>query len=88
MKKRRKTISRGRDFVVTFRLAATINMGAIEEMMRGAMGGCSAEQEKQALIVLRVLDIVLRECASERYHTHCLINSKFSLFTRNWYTLT
>jgi len=65
--KRRKTVSRGRDFKVTIEFAAVIRMRAIEEMMRGVMGKCSEEQEKRALDALRVLDIVLRESASERY---------------------
>jgi len=65
--KRRKTVSRGRDFKVTIEFAAKIRMKAIEEMMKGVMGKCSEEQEKRALDALRVLDIVLRESASERY---------------------
>ena len=47
--------------------AAKIRMTAIEEMMRGAMGMGGLEQEVRALDALRVLDIVLRESASERY---------------------
>jgi eukaryotic translation initiation factor 2C len=60
-------VSRGRDFKVTIEFAAKIRMKAIEEMMRGVMGKCTAEQEKRALDGLRVLDIVLRESASEKY---------------------
>ncbi|KAG0611825.1 hypothetical protein M758_7G167600 [Ceratodon purpureus] len=64
--KRRKTVSRGTDFKVTIEFAAKIRMRAIDEMMRGAMGRCSEDQEARALDALRVLDIVLRESASER----------------------
>ena len=63
-------MSRGRDFKVTIEFAAKIRMKAIEEMMRGVMGRCSLDQEKRALDALRVLDIVLRESASERYAEH------------------
>ena len=65
--KRRRTVSRGRDFKVTIEYAANIRMKATEEMMKGAMGRCSEDQEARALDALRVLDIVLRESASERY---------------------
>jgi eukaryotic translation initiation factor 2C len=65
--KRRRTASRGRDFVVKIEFAAKIRMKAIEDMMRGAMGKGDLEQEERALDALRVLDIVLRESASERY---------------------
>ncbi|KAG0565486.1 hypothetical protein KC19_8G194400 [Ceratodon purpureus] len=64
--KRRRTASRGRDFVVKIEFAAKIRMRAIEDMMRGAMGRGDLEQEERALDALRVLDILLRESASER----------------------
>lgn len=47
--KRRRTVSRGRDFKVTIEFAARIRMKAIEEMMKGIMGKCTEEQEKRAL---------------------------------------
>lgn len=59
-------MSRGRDFKVTIEYAAKIRMKAIEELMKGAIGRCSEDQEARALDALRVLDIVLRESASER----------------------
>ena len=65
--KRRRTVARGRDFVVKIEFAAKIRMTAIEEMMRGVMGRNDLELEVRALDALRVLDIVLRESASERY---------------------
>lgn len=60
--KRRRTRGRGREFVVKIEFAAKIRMRAIEEMMRGKAGAV-ADRAQDAL---RVLDIVLRETASER----------------------
>ena len=66
--KRRRTASRGRDFVVKIEFAAKIRMRAIEEMLKGpGAGKADLDQEERALDALRVLDIVLRESASERY---------------------
>jgi len=65
--KRRRTVARGRDFVVKIEFAAVIRMKAIGEMMKGAMGKGDRDQEVRALDALRVLDIVLRESASQRY---------------------
>ena len=65
--KRRRTASRGRDFVVKIEFATTIRMKAIEEMLRGPTGKGNLELEVRALDALRVLDIVLRESAAERY---------------------
>ena len=65
--KRRKTIARGRDFTVRIEFAAKIRMRAIDEMMRGATGRCNQELEIRASEALRVLDILLRESASQRY---------------------
>jgi len=59
-------VSRGRDYNVTISFASKIRMSAIAEMMRAAMGACSEELEKRALDAFRVLDIVLRESASQR----------------------
>ncbi|KAG0608690.1 hypothetical protein M758_8G124800 [Ceratodon purpureus] len=64
--KRRRTASRGRDFVVKIEFATTIRMKAIEEMLRGPTGKGNLELEVRALDALRVLDIVLRESAAER----------------------
>ncbi|KAG0602900.1 hypothetical protein M758_10G049800 [Ceratodon purpureus] len=64
--KRRKTIARGRDFTVRIEFAAKIRMRAIDEMMRGATGRCNQELEIRASEALRVLDILLRESASQR----------------------
>lgn len=60
--KRRRTKGRGRDFQVTIEFAAKIRMRAIEDMMRGQAG----THTDRAQDALRVLDIVLRESASER----------------------
>lgn len=64
--KRRKTVSRGREFSVKIEFAATIRMKVIDDMMKGVMGKGDLDQETRALDALRVLDIVLRENASER----------------------
>lgn len=64
--KRRKTIARGRDFLVKIEFAAVIRMKAINDMLKGQMGKGDHEQEVRALDALRVLDIVLRESASQR----------------------
>ena len=60
--KRRRTKGRGRDFYVTIEFAAKIRMRAIDDMMRG-QADAHADRAQDAL---RVLDIVLRESASER----------------------
>lgn len=60
--KRRRTKGRGRDFHVTIEFAAKIRMKAIADMMAG-QAGAHADRAQDAL---RVLDIVLRESASER----------------------
>ena len=67
MAQRKRTASKGRDFVVKIEFAIKIHMKAIEDMMRGAMGKGDLEQEERALDALRVLDIVLHESASEMY---------------------
>lgn len=74
-------MSRGRDFKVTIEFAAKIRMKAIEEMMNGAMGRCSDDQERRALDALRVLDIVLRESASERFVGHVIC----ALLLHTWF---
>ena len=51
--------------MVKIEFAAKIRMRAIEDMLKG-MGKGDPEQEERALDALRVLDIVLRESASER----------------------
>lgn len=64
--KRRKTVSRGRDFSVRIEFAAIIRMKAIDDMMKGMVGKVVLDQEARALDALRVVNILLRENASER----------------------
>ena len=46
MAKKKRTASRGQDFVVKIEFATKIRMKAIEDMMRGAMGKGDLEQEE------------------------------------------
>jgi eukaryotic translation initiation factor 2C len=51
---------------VKIEFAAKIRMKAIEDILKGAMGKSGLGQEELAVDALRVLEIVLRESASER----------------------